>query len=54
MHLYCQICLYFVAKPPNTHKEIDFLLELDNQIVQLIQVSKTIENETTKKREIHF
>lgn len=36
----------------SSNQEIDFVLELDNQIVELVQVTKTIENETTKKREI--
>jgi predicted AAA+ superfamily ATPase len=36
----------------SSNQEIDFILELDNQIVELVQVTKTIENETTKKREI--
>ncbi len=36
----------------SSNQEVDFLLELDNKIVELIQVTKTIENETTKKREI--
>lgn len=36
----------------SSNQEIDFLLELDNKIVELIQVTKSIDNETTKKREI--
>jgi predicted AAA+ superfamily ATPase len=36
----------------SSNQEIDFLLELDNKIVELIQVTKSIENESTKKREI--
>ncbi len=36
----------------SSNQEVDFLLELDNKIVELIQVTKTIGNETTKKREI--
>lgn len=35
-----------------SNQEIDFVLELDNKIVGLIQVSKTLENEKTKKREM--
>ncbi len=36
----------------SSNQEVDFLLERDNKIVELIQVTKTIENEMTKKREI--
>lgn len=36
----------------SSNQEIDFLLELDNKIVELIQVAKSIDNETTKKREL--
>lgn len=36
----------------SSNQKIDFLLELDNKIVELIQVSKSIDNETTKKREM--
>jgi len=32
--------------------EIDFVVEKDNQIVQLIQVSKTLKDEKTRKREL--
>lgn len=35
-----------------SNQEIDFVLELENKIVELIQVSKTLENEKTKKREM--
>lgn len=36
----------------SSNQEIDFLLELDNKIVELIQVTKSIDHESTKKREI--
>ncbi len=36
----------------SSNQEIDFVLELENKIVELIQVSKTLENEKTKKREM--
>jgi predicted AAA+ superfamily ATPase len=36
----------------SSNQEIDFLLELNNKIVELIQVTKSIDNESTKKREI--
>lgn len=36
----------------SSNQEIDFLVELDNKIVELVQVTKSIENESTKKREI--
>lgn len=36
----------------SSNQEIDFLLEFENKIVELIQVTKSIENETTKKREL--
>jgi len=36
----------------SSNQEVDFLLELNNKIVELIQVTKSIENEITKKREI--
>ena len=35
-----------------SNQEIDFVLEHENKIVELIQVSKTLENEKTKKREM--
>lgn len=35
-----------------SNQEVDFLIEFENQIVELIQVTKSIENETTKKREL--
>lgn len=36
----------------SSNQEIDFVLEHENKIVELIQVSKTLENEKTKKREM--
>lgn len=36
----------------SSNQEIDFVLEVENKIVELIQVSKTLENEKTKKREL--
>ncbi|MGE3612714.1 MAG: ATP-binding protein [Sulfurimonas sp.] len=36
----------------SSNQEIVFVLELENKIVELIQVSKTLENEKTKKREM--
>lgn len=35
-----------------SNQEIDFVLELENKIVELIQVGKTLENEKTKKRKM--
>lgn len=36
----------------SSNQEIDFVLEYENKIVELIQVSKTLENKKTKKREL--